>query len=417
MSLVLLLPAGLLAGAALVLPVLLHLQRARDTRRVDFAGLRWLRARLRPRRRLRIREWLLLVLRLLLVLLVALVFAQPAWIASDRARPRVYLAPGIPPAAARSAARDLSADADWRRLAPGLPMLDAAAPASPALPAASSAPDESLSSLLREADARTPPGARLVVLVPPLLRGLDRERPRLAHAVDWRVLPDSGPTSLAPSPPTDESPPPARPPTLRLRYAGAAEPPAAHYLRAAAAAWSAAPLPGSGDSEASRAAPGTGALAPRGWLAWIGPGNLPPDLQAWVARGGTALVVPGAPDAARARADSAAGEVAWRRDDGVVLARATPLGRGQVLTLTVPISPVALPEVLEPDFPRRLRRLFEGPPQAPTLAPADALRPRTGGPRFPLVPDTLLPWLALAAALAFFCERLLATRARREART
>src|SRR5205085_6822706 len=60
MNLVLLWPAGLAALAALAVPLLLHLRRAQDTQRVDFAALRWLSPRRRPRHRLRLREWLLL---------------------------------------------------------------------------------------------------------------------------------------------------------------------------------------------------------------------------------------------------------------------------------------------------------------------------------------------------------------------
>src|SRR6187431_2425991 len=75
---VLLWPAGLLALVALAVPLLLHLRRATEARRVEFAALRWLSPRQRPRRRLRVREWLLLLLRLLLAALVALLFAGPA---------------------------------------------------------------------------------------------------------------------------------------------------------------------------------------------------------------------------------------------------------------------------------------------------------------------------------------------------
>jgi hypothetical protein len=402
MSLVLLAPAGLLASIALALPLLLHLQRASDTQRVDFAALRWLRARLRPRRRLRLREWMLLALRLLLVALVALLFAPPRGRPAAAARPRIYVAPGVSLTDARAAVRELGEDAEWRRLAPGLPEIAAARAVDLPKPASRSRDADrgpALSSLLREADARTPPGARLVVLVPPLLRGLDSERPRLAHAVDWRVLPGE-----APSAPTDALD--ARPPRLVVRYANAQPPESLRFLRAAAASWAG---PGAATTTID-SAPTTVAPVGGAWLAWLGPGEMPASLQLWVSRGGTALLVP----AIQAPPD-VAGAVAWRREDGVVLARAVRLGRGRVLRLAMPLSAGALPELLEPGFPRQLQRLFAGLPAPPRLAPAAALRPRTGGPRFPSAPDALAPWLALAAALVFLCERLLATRARREA--
>ena len=77
MSLGLLLPVGLAALAALLLPLLLHLERQSEPRATDFAALRWLSARLRPRRSLRLEECWLLLLRLLLVASVALLFARP----------------------------------------------------------------------------------------------------------------------------------------------------------------------------------------------------------------------------------------------------------------------------------------------------------------------------------------------------
>src|SRR5690606_7866263 len=60
MNLVLLLPAGLVALGALLVPVLIHLVRRMELRRTDFAALRWLGERARPRRRVRVeRPWLL----------------------------------------------------------------------------------------------------------------------------------------------------------------------------------------------------------------------------------------------------------------------------------------------------------------------------------------------------------------------
>src|SRR6187431_281369 len=108
---VLLWPAGLLALVALAVPLLLHLRRATEARRVEFAALRWLSPRQRPRTRLRLREWLLLLLRLLLVALVALLFAGPAHVPGGKAPPEVLVAPSLRVEAARRALPDLPRDA------------------------------------------------------------------------------------------------------------------------------------------------------------------------------------------------------------------------------------------------------------------------------------------------------------------
>lgn len=81
MNLAFLAPAALAALAALLVPLLIHLQRRPEQRVVEFAALRWLSERVRPRQRLRLTEWLLLLLRLLLVAALALWLAQPVWLA------------------------------------------------------------------------------------------------------------------------------------------------------------------------------------------------------------------------------------------------------------------------------------------------------------------------------------------------
>ncbi len=429
MSLVLLLPIGLAAGAALAVPLLLHLQRASQSTRVDFAALRWLRARRRPRHRLRLREWLLLLLRLLLVALLALLLAHPAWIDRDARATRVFVAPGISPVEAKAAIANLTGAKDLRWLAPGFPALDDR-PASAGSPASGTDPESSiatatsnLASLLREADARTPPRARLVVLVPPVIDGADAERPRLSHAVDWRVL------SLAlPLTAPQASALTTAPPTLHVRYGGA-PPEALRYLRASALSWQATPgaspafdASSISASEATAAAP---APAAGDWMVWLGPGPAPQKLKDWLRAGGR-LLVASAPirsgiasradaeqiDAARAIADAS---VAWRRSDGRVLARARTVGRGREITLAVALAADALPELLDAGFPRALRNLFEGAAPAPTRVPASALRPGIGAAQFPPRPDALAPWLALLAAWGFACERIVATRRGREA--
>lgn len=70
---------GYLAGLLLaLLPILLHLFHRRHQRTVLFSDLRFLRQAERQRsRKLRIREWLLLLVRMLIIVLLALAFARP----------------------------------------------------------------------------------------------------------------------------------------------------------------------------------------------------------------------------------------------------------------------------------------------------------------------------------------------------
>ena len=91
-------PAALAALAALLVPLLIHLQRRPEQRVVEFAALRWLSERVRPRQRLRLTELLLLLLRLLLVAALALWLAQPVWLDYlPRARAWELVVPGIDP--------------------------------------------------------------------------------------------------------------------------------------------------------------------------------------------------------------------------------------------------------------------------------------------------------------------------------
>jgi hypothetical protein len=395
----LLLPAGLLALAALLVPLALHLMRASEGERIDFAALRWLQARVRPRRRLRLREWLLLLLRLLLVAAVALLFARPVLPGDGAPGAVVFVAPGVSAAAARAAAGAQPADARWQWLAPGFPALDAAAPSLAVATA----------SLLREADARTAPGTRMTVVVPSELDGADGERPRLAHTIAWRVVAaQDAPVATT----TSAREPVAATPPFAIRHAAPA-PEAARVLAAVGSAWRRAAAPDAA-APAIDSAPVDTPLAPgTRWLAWAAPEPLPAPVLAWVEAGGVALIAAPRNGAAPA-AGAPAPAVAWRRDDGVVLARTAPRGRGRIVRLAQPLDAQAFPELLEPDFPRQVRALFAGPPPPPTRVPAAALRPERGAATYPLSPRPLDPWLALVAASLLLAERLLATWRRRE---
>lgn len=380
MSFTLLAPLGLAALAAWVLPILVHLVRRMELERTEFAALRWIAARVQPRRRIRFeRPWLLLA-RLMLLAALALLLARPAFDRADAAAAeRIYIVPGADRAAAR-AVPDLP-EADWHWLAPAFPPADQAPPVG----------DVALASLLREADAGLPAGAVLHVVVPRGLGGLDGERPQLAHMVDWRVV--DGEVSAPPAAPVG---------TIRfaVRYddADAASLP---YLRAAVAAWNARE-PGRYVLDAQPVSRGLPADAQ--WLAWLAP-SLPADVDAWIGRGGVALVAH----------DASEGEPLWRDADGSVVARTRASGAGRIVAMPGPLSPAQLPIVLDPRFAAHLLDALRGPARAPDRADADAFRPayvdaagRSSARSPTAAVRPLDAWFALLVALLFALERVLA---------
>lgn len=395
MNFLLLWPAGLAALAALAIPLLLHLARRSERRPTDFAALAWLHAHARPRRHVRFDEWLLLAIRLLLVAVLALLLARPAhvgrgddagWVVADPALPATVLQATGPPGAHRA----------W--LAPGFPDATEPPPAAP-VPAVS---------LLRELDAALPPGARLTVLVPPILAGADAEIPRLSRRIDWRVVKGATPRPT-PARPTDALP------TLVLRHPDDRAA-AARYLTAAATAWHAATP---GERPATEAAAAVDAGAPdKGipenarLLAWLVPGPLPPHVAAWIDRGGTALVASDTVVPALANAPAR-----WRADDGTVLMRGGALGAGRLLQWTTALDPAHMPILLEPRFAGELGALLAPGAHAPDRVDARAHAPASGAPTWPLSPTEIAPWLVLLAALLFLLERWLATRRARATRS
>lgn len=384
MNLALLLPVALAALAALVLPLLIHLARRSEQRPTDFAALRWLRQKAKPRHRIRFDEWLLLLMRLLLLALMAFWLAKPVLFGSASDAPWMVAVPGVDVAQVRAAIGD--GDVQKRWLAPGFPKLEQAPPPG-TVP---------IASLLRQLDAELPASAKLTVFVPEQLTGADAQRPVLSRAVEWRVLPGAMPTG---------EPPRVSPLALSVRYAADREP-ALRYLRAAAAAW----LP----SEATRsdnfsAAPITQPLAPdTRHLVWLAPGALPASVLQWIENGGTALL-----DAQAEAPDAAAMSVRWRDANDVPLVEGAAMGRGRVLRFTRPLQPSEMPSLLEADFPQQLRALFESASPAPSRVITRDYSPSTGGASYPLPPRDLQPWLALLIALVLLVERWLASRANR----
>ncbi|HEY5805197.1 MAG TPA: BatA domain-containing protein [Lysobacter sp.] len=385
MSLAFLLPAGLAALAALLLPLLIHLARRSEQRPIQFAALRWLRQKPKPRHRIRFDEWLLLALRLLLLVLLALLLAQPVLLGGASEAPWIAVAPGVDLQQARAVPAPENARRHW--LAPGFPSLDEAAPATAA----------SVTSLLRELDAGLPAGAALTVLVPEQLDGVDAQLPALSHRVEWRVVPGSMPAATARTAVVPFAP--------AMRYAPQREP-ALRYLRAAQTAWKG---DDAGKASAADIAPGPQPLpAATKQLIWIAPGPLPAPVDVWVRAGGTALL-----DSEATLAPVPAMTVLWRDAAGMPLVEGTAWGKGRVMRFTRALAPQSMPALLEPDFPQRVRALFDPPQPAPARVLAATHAPLTGGPAFPQSPRDLQPWLVLLIALLFIGERWLATGARR----
>lgn len=374
MSPALLFPAGLAALAAVLIPLVIHIARRTESRTIDFAALAWLEERPKPRRRLRLDELWLLATRLLLLILLALVLAQPAlWGAADR-RPVVAIAPGLDPS---SYERAEGARRVW--LAPGFPEVGQAAPTT----------GGSTASLIRQLDAELAPDAPLDVVVPPVLDDADAQRPILSRPVGWRTAdPVSAAALDAPAPPL-----------LTVRFGPDGEA-AVRYFRAAATAWAEA------DAEPGVVAEPLAAPVPRDarHLVWLAPSAPPPPIVEWVRRGGTILLAEGA----RMPLDIAARPV-WSDAGGRTVAGLGRLGQGRVIQLDRALTPQAMPELLEPDFPDRLLALLTEPPPPTRVAAADHA-PLTGATPYQQPPLDLRPWFALLIAVVFGAERWLATR-------
>ncbi|WP_017169559.1 BatA domain-containing protein [Xanthomonas phaseoli] len=395
MNLLLLFPAGLAALAALLLPLLIHLARRSEHRPTDFAALRWLRAMPRPRHRVRLDEWPLLLVRVLLLVALALLLAEPAVRDHDDARPRIALSPGVDVAAARQLRH--AANAQWLWLAPGFPPVDADAnadvPKTPATPAGAAPP---VSSLLRELDASLPADAALSVIVPAQWGPLDAQRLQLSHPVRWQVVPGQSPFAA----------PAAAAPLGLQAIADDNAAPALRYLRAVHAAWA---LPGSlpvgtpADAQPARWAAGT-------VVAWLSRSAPPAPVMAWVAAGGQLLL-----DAQTPVPPSLAATLqpVQQTAAGAPLLDAAALGRGRVLRWAAPLQPRQLPALLDADFPTRLHDALQ-PLPTPQRALAQTQQPqRDAGSRLTTTPWPLAPWLIGLVLLLFALERWLATAPRR----
>ena len=376
MSPALLFPLGLLALAALAIPLIIHIARRTENRTVAFAALAWLEERPKPRRRLRLDELLLLTARLLLLTLLALWLAHPVLLGAVDARPVVAIAPGVDPTS-------VEPDDDARRvwLAPGFPEVGVG----PA-PAATT----ELVSLIRQLDAELPEGAPLRIVAPAIIDDADAQRPILTREVDWTPAAETrAPTGL-------EAPAPLR---LTVRFDAEGEA-AVRYVRAAATAWV-----DEGEDPAFEAAR-TDRPLPRdaGALVWLSAASPPQAVIDRVRQGATILTT----SDLRLPVDDDLRPV-WVDAEGAVIASDGRVGRGRAIVLSRALTPQDLPALLEPDFPDRLWSLLAPPPEPTRVAAADHA-PLTGASPYDQPPLDLRPWLALLIALAFAGERWLATR-------
>lgn len=371
----LLFPLGLAALASVLLPLLIHLARRTEQRPTDFAALRWLRHKPRPRHRPRFDEILLLVARLLLLAGIALALAQPMLTGREDAEPVIAVAPGATVPASTAARRI------W--LAPGFPGIDTAPPTGP----------QPIASLIRQLDADLPATAPLTIVVPRILDGADAERPRVSRRVTWRVAGEGRAPRSAPA---------TAPPILRYDPAY----PGARYIVAATRALGGTDIGGATTPVASSATvPGESAgTAPA--LIWLAAGPMSAGVSDQAANGRTILV------GRDAIIPAARAVTVWRDADDAPLVEALPLGRGRILRFTRPLTPAAMPQLLEPDFPRRLAALLDAPPEPARLL-ASAYAPQSGAPAPPLPARPVWAWFAVAVAALFGVERWLATRSTR----
>lgn len=423
MSLGLLLPSALFALFALALPLLIHLQRRRETPPPRlFAAIAYIDPQSRPRQRVRLRDLLLLLLRLLLLATLAFVLAQP--LLNRRAgAPWVLLWPGLE--VTQAGAVDENAELRW--LAPAFPRVDAAAP--PAL--------EPPFSLLRQLAFERPLRQAIEVRVPREIDGWDGAALQLGRAIGWTVLPVDLPAASLDAKPLrvavhaapaglDEDQRRALA-ALRtyfegmgeaspLRIVDAGDAPAAEGVDALWVLVSdgvAAQAAGRQIEHAAADVGKSGAQVGQGiddrgeGAAPVGQGppfapaqaaleSLPSGWRAWLRRGGRVLVnAPGGSAPPESGSDDKANATGLAALD----ARARMLWRGEHAQLTrhrfegselrlldCGLKTHCLPELLEPDFPRLLQGWL-APAQAPAsridaraIAPsAEGIAPQPGG--------------------------------------
>jgi hypothetical protein len=384
-NLALLLPSALLALAALVLPLMIHLSRRSEQKPTDFAALRWISAQLRPRRKLVFQEVLLLLLRLLLLITLAVFLAKPVSMQLSSTKHWVAVVPGT----VLDAIKDQTNKKDeWRWLSPGFPDFKNAP----------NTADIPVSSLLRELDAQLPANATLTVVVPEELAGLDGERIRLSRKVDWKIVPGKMPSVTIHTP--------VQAFRLAIRY-DQKQADSIRYFRAAHFVWQ-SELKANEKESLDIALIASPLKQDRTALICLAAGELPSNIRQWISQGGTAII------SKEASAPELTSSVAvWRNEDGKTLVRIAPLGQGRVLQWQQALTPEAMPELLDASFPERLKSLLQAKPLAITRAFAKSQTPLSGARAGPEAPQSLQIWFALFIALLFLLERWLANSSRR----
>ncbi|MFZ2994964.1 BatA domain-containing protein [Sphingobium sp.] len=372
MTLGLLIPAALAALVALVVPLAIHIARKSEQLRIDFAALRWLRQKPKPRSRLRFDEWPLLLLRLAIVTLVVLALARPFLSGPPDRTPYLAIVPG---SSLTQTGVDKDSRAHW--IAPGFPSVGQPAPSA----------DLPTASLIRDLDSRLPADTPLTIMAPRQITGADAERMRLSRKVEWRIVEGAGFHAPSFSP--------ASAIALAIRHDDGHRN-GLRYFRAAALAWK-----GTAPDVAALDAP----LPARSRsMIWLGGGTVPNSVLGWVKAGGTSLIASDAifpSDKRRA--------TLWRDALDTPLVEGIALGQGRLLRFTRRLTPTDMPELVESDFPEHLHALLS-PPVPPSRALAEDYAPKVGGRSYSQPPEDLRNWLALLIALLFAAERWLATR-------
>jgi hypothetical protein len=374
-------PAALAALAALLLPILIHLSRRSQSQRVDFAALRWLQVRLRPRRRPVIEQWLLLLLRLLLLLALVFFLAQPVRLPADKPGQWLVVVPGT----------------SWQSL-PGLPAGEQVQRRwlAPSFPAIESPPPSTsaagFSSLIRELDAQLPKSTTLTVVLPESLGGLDAERLRLSRTISWRVVPGRMPERQAA---------PAIIPALAIR-SDANSKQSDVFFKAAYAVWQ-NDIPR--QTRQTLEVIANDAQTPAKAAIWLDFRKQPltPAAQKWVEQGGSLMLGPETP------LPKASRDILWRDEQGNAVLVSQALGNGRLLQWQRPLNARTLPLLEYGDFPQRLYALLQAPLPEPNRALTSTLNARLGASHPPIAPQPLMPWFALAAVFLFVLERWLAS--------
>lgn len=231
------------------------------------------------------------------------------------------------------------------------------APGFPKITDAESGSNVAFSSLLRELDSQLPADTKLTVVVPEQLAAIDAQRIVLSRSVEWKIVPGALPKA-------DATPEPLQLDLSRLP----ADTPGLRYLRAINTAWQ------TGRPERARRVP--------------------------------VLL------ASQKPAAELEFHPALRDAIGETIAETARTADGTTLRFVRELSPAAMPELLDPDFPARLREALL-PAPAPSRVFARDHAPLTGATAYPQTPRDLRPWLGLLIALLFLVERWLATSRRR----